>query len=286
MPDPVDLRQAFKLPPRQAVEYFRSKGYEITFAWWEMWQAQHARAFTVAKVMTLELLEDIRAEFDAALERGETARTFANNLEPILRAKGWWGRLPLLDEDGAPILRDDGTSRTYQAGSPWRLKNIYRTNKGVAYNTGRWRAFQAAKRLRPYLEYVAIDDSRVRPSHLALNGRVYHVDDPIWQWLAPPNGWGCRCRLRSRSEREIEQRGLVVSSSEGQIEQITQEVGVDPRSGEVIEAPGVRWTDPLSGDTLEPDPGWSYNPGAAGDQVLEELLQRKSAELGVAPPQR
>ncbi|MGK3503292.1 hypothetical protein ACSLO3_27735, partial [Escherichia coli] len=42
----------------RAINYLKSKGYQITWDWEEMWQEAHARAFTVAKVTRLDILED------------------------------------------------------------------------------------------------------------------------------------------------------------------------------------------------------------------------------------
>jgi SPP1 gp7 family putative phage head morphogenesis protein len=66
-----------------------------------------------------------------------------------------------------------------------QLDNVFRTNAQNAYAHGKWLHQQRNKEKRPYLEYMAINDSRVRPSHLALDGVIRHIDDPIWplHWL-------------------------------------------------------------------------------------------------------
>ncbi|HAJ5426644.1 TPA: phage head morphogenesis protein, partial [Escherichia coli] len=46
----AELAYCMTLPPKRAVSYLKSKGYQITWDWEEMWQEAHARAFTVAKV--------------------------------------------------------------------------------------------------------------------------------------------------------------------------------------------------------------------------------------------
>ena len=56
----AELAYCMTLPPKRAINYLKSKGYQITWDWEEMWQEAHARAFTVAKVTRLDILEDIR----------------------------------------------------------------------------------------------------------------------------------------------------------------------------------------------------------------------------------
>ena len=50
-------------------------------------------------------------------------------------------------------------------------------------------------RAEPYSRYIAIEDQKSRPSHAALNGKVFKKDDPLWDTHYPPNGFGCRCRV-------------------------------------------------------------------------------------------
>ena len=44
MPQTVDLGYAARLPPKEAVAYFRAKGYNITWNWYEQLTDAHARA--------------------------------------------------------------------------------------------------------------------------------------------------------------------------------------------------------------------------------------------------
>jgi len=59
MPQKIDLSYAIGLPPEKAVEYFRGKELAITFDWQEVVGEAHAKAFTVAKAVKLDVLEDI-----------------------------------------------------------------------------------------------------------------------------------------------------------------------------------------------------------------------------------
>ncbi len=57
----IDLSHAIGLPPAKAIEYFESKGYAMGFKWQDVWAEAHARAFTVAGVMKVDVLQDVRA---------------------------------------------------------------------------------------------------------------------------------------------------------------------------------------------------------------------------------
>ncbi|MCH7395209.1 phage head morphogenesis protein [Acinetobacter dispersus] len=89
-----------------------------------------------------------------------------------------------------------------------QLDNVFRTNAQNAYAHGKWLHQQRNKEKRPYLEYMAINDSRVRPSHLALDGVVRHIDDPFWQAYYPPNGYRCRCTTRALTEKQAQSKGI------------------------------------------------------------------------------
>jgi uncharacterized protein with gpF-like domain len=60
----------------------------------------HARAFTVAKVMRMDVLTSIREELDRALAKGLTLEQFKANLEPRLKTLGWWGKQVVERPDG------------------------------------------------------------------------------------------------------------------------------------------------------------------------------------------
>lgn len=144
----------------------------------------------------------------------------------------------------------------------------------TANNAARFRRQLENADSRPYWMYEAVNDSRTRPSHAAMDGRVYAHDDPIWATHYPPNGWNCRCRVRALTERQVRASGLAVYDTrkgDGADGLLTPErdppaVGVDRRTGEEIKRPGTSLVFDRGGRavTVTPDPGWSYNPGRAG----------------------
>lgn len=88
------------------------------------------------------------------------------------------------------------------------LDNVFRTNIQSAYAHGRWQQQQRNKAARPYLMYSAIDDSRARPSHLAMNRIIRHIDDPFWLIWYPPNGFRCRCTVIALTEKQALKYGI------------------------------------------------------------------------------
>lgn len=265
MPAPIELSALIGLPPAEAIAAFEAKGYAISWNWFETWKEAHARAFTVAKLTRIDVLQDIRGAVGEALQRGETEQWFARRLEPVLQDKGWWGK--------KIVVGSDGGAEVVQEGSPRRLQTIFRTNMQTAYAAGRWKAFDENKADRPYLQYVAVGDSRTRPAHLRLNGKVFPIDSPVWRVIAPPNGFNCRCRLRALTVADLAARGLAVEEN-ARIEtrDASGPMPVDKRTGEADPSrrlqrgvsivdrgiPGGR-----SRMTLWADPGWDYNPGEA-----------------------
>ncbi len=88
------------------------------------------------------------------------------------------------------------------------LDNVFRTNIQNAYGHGRWLQQERNKSNRSYLVYSAIEDTRVRPSHLALNNIVKHIDDPFWLTHYPPLGFRCRCTALAITEAQAIKKGI------------------------------------------------------------------------------
>ncbi|CUW41132.1 Phage head morphogenesis protein [Magnetospirillum sp. XM-1] len=235
-PAPVDLRP---LPPTEALRYLRSKGYKTGFAWQDVWQGEHARAFTVAKAMRLDILADIREALDKALADGTTFEQFKRELKPVLQAKGWWGRKEMADPATGEISK-------VQLGSPRRLAIIFDANIRTAHAAGDWAKIERVKADRPFLMYDAVLDRRTRPQHRSWSGTVLPVDDPWWDTHYTPNGWRCRCRVRQLGYRDLARYGLQVADKAPKIE---MKPWFNQRTGKTEwVAEGI-------------DPGWGYNVG-------------------------
>jgi len=249
------------LPPKEAIDFFRRKGFTFGFAWQDVWQDEHVRAFTVAKAMSRDLLEDIRGAVDKAIAEGTTLDQFRSDLRPLLEAKGWWGKKLMTD----PAT---GAEKVVQLGSPRRLRTIFGMNMRKAYAAGRWQRIQRTKKTFPYLRYLHSEASlRPRPQHVAWHGVIRLVDDEWWDTHYGPNGFGCNCTAVPVNDRIMARRGWSLTERPPQF---MPERYVNPRTGELtkIEA-GI-------------SPGFNYNVGKA---YLQDLAARPMKRTGKPAPE-
>ena len=233
MPDNVlssaDVKFLIGLKPDKAIEFLKQKGYEFSWDWQEIFKEAHNKAFTVAKVMKLDILQDIKEEVDRSLQEGTTFQDFQRSLKPILKTKGWWGQTRADQVPGYDPNSGIPPDKIIQLGSPRRLETIYRTNIRTSMAQAKWAAMQSQKQERPYVQYLQVQRPNKRDSHAKLNEKIFSIDDPVLNVIAPPNGFGCDCRLRSLTKDEVKELGL-----------------------EVTPGKEINFT---------PENGWDYNPG-------------------------
>ncbi|WP_297572594.1 phage minor head protein [uncultured Deefgea sp.] len=264
-----EMKAVFGMEPEAAVKYLQSKGYRISWNWHEMLDEAHARAFTVAKCARLDVLQDIRGAVTKALQSGQTLEQFKDALTPTLQAKGWWGKQVIVD--GA------GNAEMVQLGSSRRLKTIYQTNLQSSYMAGRYQQMKSTTDDFPFWRYVAILDGRTRPSHRAMNGRVFRHDDGLWDSSFPPNGFNCRCRVQPLTQKMIDREGAQVESSAGRMQTVEKTAGTDKRTGEVVkvDVPGIKVTGAEGQPHIfAPDVGFASSPAAS--HALDDLLYQKA----------
>lgn len=269
----VDLGYAATLAPKETVAYFRAKGQHIGWNWYETAADVHARSFTVAKAARVDVLTTIQTEVERAISQGVSLQEFIDTLSPRLKKLGWWGKQVIVDSAG--------NAEEVQLGSPRRLALIYNVNTRVAYNVGRYAQLMNSTDTHPFWQYVAVMDSRTRPSHAALNGLVFRYDDPFWKTHYPPNGWNCRCRVRALSQERMNALGLQATQGDKYLTTKKVQAAVDKATGEMIEMDVTTFAD--GARVMTPDAGWSYNPGSAAfglDQsLIRKLIEVKSPQL-------
>ncbi len=214
------------VPFQEAIDHFRSKVSIPTEHFDEMMGATHAKAFTVAGATKMDLLTDLRSSVDQAIANGTTITEFRKQFDATVQKHGW----------------------SYNGERGWRTRVIFDNNLRTAHMAGRWQQFQNTKATRPFLQYLTAGDIRVRPEHREWNGLVLHIDDPFWDIYMTPNGYGCRCNVRSLSARQMRRDKLDLSQAPA-IE-TTERINI--RTGEVY------------GDVPKGiDTGWDYNVGKA-----------------------
>jgi SPP1 gp7 family putative phage head morphogenesis protein len=177
-------------PPqaKEALAYWRAKAPVTKAEFDQLSEKAKQRAFAVAGLARREQVAQIHAALTSALEKGETLTQFKKRIGGILEQKGWTGN------------------------EAWRIENIYRTNMQSAHMAGRYAQMKRASKTRPYWRYIAVKDKRTRPSHAALNGKVFPHDHDFWDHYYPPNGFRCRCSVQTLSQRQVEDRGLEVDT--------------------------------------------------------------------------
>jgi uncharacterized protein with gpF-like domain len=123
--------------------------------------------------------------------------------------------------------------------------------------------------------YVAVMDSRTRTQHRVLHGRVFRYDDPFYGAFYPPNGYRCRCRVRTLSADRVGSGPgqTPLSSSAGRLDQV--EVALSKTNPDAGTTQVARYMLTSPGyprqlrQYVQVDPGWSHSPGSTWTPVLE-----------------
>ena len=172
----------------EAVEYFKDRIPVSADVFYSIAEQYRGLAFTVSGYTKAQILKRFYDEILAALEDGNTLSEFRSRMNAFLQDEGYEGLDPL------------------------QADLIFRTNIQTAYNAGHYEQMTdpGVIKLRPYWQYDAVLDSHTRPSHLAMDRKVFPADHPVWDTWFPPNGFRCRCTVRTLSKRQVEARGLTV----------------------------------------------------------------------------
>ena len=217
--------------PRAAREVLADKRLTVSDHWTDVWREEHATAFTAARLAQQSLVEEVHRELVKVLEAGETFEAFRGRIQPVLERRGW-----------SPPARGGDI--------PTRLKRIYDTNMRTARAAGQWARIERRAKRAPYLVYSLGPSLEHRDQHVAWAGLILPVDHPFWTTNFPPNGWGCKCRVRQITRRERER---------------LREREPDRYRDEAPELPEREWANPATGEVRKVpagvDPGWDYNPG-------------------------
>ena len=242
---------SFDITPQDAIDYLsKRRKTELSWHWSDVQKQEHMRAFTVAKMTSATLLDDVRKSLDKAMAEGQGFQEWRKDIIPKLQGvwlgktygELWDGMTPAEQAGKTPPTPEE-RDRVIKAS---RLETIFRTNMFNAYAAGRYRQLKEDADIYPYWRYVTAKDSAVRPAHRALEGKVFKADDPFWSTHYPPNGFNCRCIVEAVDEYDLEMQDLKV-----------QEGGntyFDEENGQAV------YRD-AEGKEYPCDKGWDYNVG-------------------------
>jgi hypothetical protein len=191
---PTDLAnmELEPLPFDEAIEFWQGKVAMTPEEFYALAAECRAKAFTVTGVARMDMIEDVHAAIDAALEQGITLRDFKKMAGDI----------------GIP---------------EYRMDTIFTTNIQGAYNTGRIKQQTDPDVLarRPYWQYLHTPGQKnPRLDHEAHDEEVYRADDPFWDVWYPHLGslgdwYNCKCKTVTLSDFELEERGVEVQNPTG-----------------------------------------------------------------------
>lgn len=249
-PKPV-LGLGFNQPHEEALALMRGKRVIAREVFDRLLPELRARAFCVTGIAGFDQLQRIR-ESVAGIAEGDT-----------------W------DEAKKEIIADLHFEDPAEAER--RAELLLRTHGFQAFQAAQWEVVQRDEDTT-HMQYLSIEDERVRDTHAALNGLIIPKDDPFWTKHYPPWEWGCRCRVRPMNPDFVDDARADDASAET--------AGEPPENSNVIEGPaleklnqGTIFRDGKSFDVTPPSdlPGgekaFGWNP-ADMNIPLDTILER------------
>ena len=184
--------------------------------------------------------------------------------------------------EGKKILGESLALNGVDPLKPYQLETIFRTQTRTAYAAGQWDTYQ-----QPLIdeiiwgyEYLTVDDDRVRPRHVALEGMKLAKNDPRWSEFWPPNGWNCRCQTvpvftdDPVADQQV-QEPQEVENPDGTTSTAVPDVGFAFNPGQVLIVPRGR-----GGDAPAPTPARARRRGRV---VVPEAATSRPVAPKVTP---
>ena len=166
-------------PNEAAADYIHGKAVADPTHFGNLPPQLKQRAFTVAGIEQLDALQRIR---DAVAKLPEGA--------------SWDEAKKEIAAEISPFVGGDMKAARAKAEMQLRIHGFQ------AYAVARHQEQMETLDVFPYWKYVTVGDSRVRPAHAALDGKVLRADDPWWKTHYPPWDWGCRCIVHALDEED------------------------------------------------------------------------------------
>jgi hypothetical protein len=172
------LHGFFGQPPDVAIQYLENKQLVPSKNWYDIRDAAHNQAFTVANLARIDLLGDIKQSLVDAQRKGLTLEEWRNNITPTLQKKGWWGKD---DKVGTWAIRGD--------------LGPFTEPTCIAYMAGRRHEMLQATDTTPIgvmLQSWIIGHVQLIKHYMVVScGLMILHGIPF----STPCGWNCRCRV-------------------------------------------------------------------------------------------
>lgn len=175
-------------PFAQAIAFFKSKKVVTKSVFERLIGAAKRAAFTIAGLAKKEMLQVGFDEVGKAVERGEDLRKFRKSLNTRFDSAGW----TRLNSSHVETIFRNATMGAYCSGRKAQMTQPH------------------VLKARPYWQIKGVRDDRTRATHRHAHNKVLRASDPFWKRAPAPWGFCCRCRVVSRSEKDIQRLGLKV----------------------------------------------------------------------------
>ncbi len=139
-------------------------------------QYMREKAFWITGIENDALAKAIQTELERALRDGKTWAEFRSQIDKVFEQ-----------------FRADRLA-------PHHLQTVFRTNLFSAYSVAQREQIEKMKDRFPLWRYVAIMDSATRPSHAALNNKIFKVGEGPY----PPIDFNCRCTAQHLHEYQVQ----------------------------------------------------------------------------------
>jgi SPP1 gp7 family putative phage head morphogenesis protein len=128
------------------------------------------------------------------------------------------------------VLAVDDIRRETAAWTDGYARMAFRTNVNTAVTAGRFRQAQDPdiRAVLPAFMFSTARDVDVRHNHRA-HGAVFRVDNPVWNRIAPPLGYNCRCRVDMITLPMLRRMGKI--NHDGSVRESSLPRGVGPDDG-------------------------------------------------------
>ena len=169
---------SFQAPHKEAARIIRGKPAVSRAVFHDALPELRGRLFTIAGVESANVMQRVRDTIATIAEGGtwpDAKASIITELDPYL---------------------GNGADR--------RAELLLRTHGFQSFQATNWRVAQEDADTT-HLQYLTMEDDRVRPSHRALDGIIVPKDDPFWQNHFPPWEWGCRCRTRTMNPDQVDE---------------------------------------------------------------------------------